>query len=180
MEWLLGLLVVVLAAIWARRTFGSFWAQKPGDYADDGPLFDIKRHMNGPMTCHGVIYGPMGRVVSRFSATMQVRWQGDHCVMEELFTYDSGATQTRTWQMTLQGDRLIARAEDLQGEGDLAPGGLRMRYRFTLPQDAGGHTFNVRDWMYLVHDGSIVNRSEFRKFGIKVLELVATIHPARP
>ncbi|TVR45575.1 MAG: DUF3833 family protein, partial [Rhodobacteraceae bacterium] len=31
------------------------------------------------------------------------------------------------------------------------------------------------DWMYLVDDKTIVNRSQFRKFGIKVAELVATM-----
>jgi len=33
------------------------------------------------------------------------------------------------------------------------------------------------DWMYLTPDGTIVNRSQFRKFGIKVAELVATLRP---
>jgi hypothetical protein len=32
--------------------------------------------------------------------------------------------------------------------------------------------------MYLMSNGSIMNRSQFRKFGIKVAELVATMRPA--
>jgi hypothetical protein len=31
--------------------------------------------------------------------------------------------------------------------------------------------------MYLTPNGTIVNRSQFRKFGIKVAELVATMRP---
>jgi hypothetical protein len=31
--------------------------------------------------------------------------------------------------------------------------------------------------MYLTSNGSIMNRSQFRKFGIKVAELVATMRP---
>ena len=46
-----------------------------------------------------------------------------------------------------------------------------------LPQDAGGHTLDTTDWMYLMSNGSIMNRSQFRKFGIKVAELVATMRP---
>ena len=34
------------------------------------------------------------------------------------------------------------------------------------------------DWMYLGPNGAIVNRSQFRKFGLKVGELVATMRPA--
>jgi hypothetical protein len=31
--------------------------------------------------------------------------------------------------------------------------------------------------MYLVENGTIINRSQFRKYGIKVAELVATMRP---
>ena len=50
-----------------------------------------------------------------------------------------------------------------------------MRYRLRLAKDAGGHLLNVTDWLYLAPNGVILNRSEMRKFGIKVAELVATI-----
>ena len=41
------------------------------------PAFDIRQHLSGPMTCEGVIYGPMGRVTSRFTANMHGHWDGD-------------------------------------------------------------------------------------------------------
>jgi hypothetical protein len=37
---------------------------------------------------------------------------------------------------------------------------------------------DVTDWMYLMENGTILNRSEMRKFGIKVVELIATMRPA--
>ncbi len=40
-----------------------------------------------------------------------------------------------------------------------------------------GHVLDVTDWMYLMENGTIMNRSQFRKFGIKVAELVATMRP---
>ena len=180
MEWALFVGAVVVAALLAWRAgFASFWAQEPSDYAKGGEVFDIKKHLNGPMTCHGVIYGPMGRVVSRFSATMDAVWDGDRCRMEETFTYDTGNTQDRVWDLQLAGSKVLATATDLNGEGDLTGDALRMRYAFQMPKESGGHLLNVRDWMYLVQDGTIVNRSQFRKFGITVAELVATIHPVR-
>ena len=54
---------------------------------------------------------------------------------------------------------------------------LQLRYKFRLPEDAGGHVLDTTDWMYLTPNGTIVNRSQFRKFGIKVAELVATMRP---
>jgi hypothetical protein len=44
-----------------------------------------------------------------------------------------------------------------------------------MAESAGGHVLDVTDWMYLMENGTIMNRSQFRKFGIKVAELVATM-----
>ena len=33
--------------------------------------------------------------------------------------------------------------------------------------------------MYLLENGTIMNRSQFRKFGVKVAELVATMRPVQ-
>ena len=53
-----------------------------------------------------------------------------------------------------------------------------LRYKIRLTPEAGGHVLDVIDWMYLMENGTIMNRSQFRKFGIKVAELVATMRPA--
>jgi hypothetical protein len=55
---------------------------------------------------------------------------------------------------------------------------VQMRYKIRLPAEAGGHVLNVVDWMYLMPNGTIMNRSQFRKFGLKVAELIATMRPA--
>ena len=54
-----------------------------------------------------------------------------------------------------------------------------MRYRIRLEPDAGGHVLDVTDWLYVMENGAIMNRSEFRKFGFRVGELVATMRPAQ-
>jgi hypothetical protein len=50
-----------------------------------------------------------------------------------------------------------------------------LNYRLRLTPEAGGHVLKVTDWMYLMENGTIMNRSQFTKFGIKVAELVATM-----
>jgi hypothetical protein len=176
----LALTVMLLLAILVRRRFMSFRAQSPANYRDLGPEFDLRRHLSGPLRCEGVIYGPFGRVTSRFVADMHGRWDGNTGVLDEEFHYDSGATQLRQWRLTLDEDGAIrAEADDVVGEGrgrQLGPA-VQMRYRLRLPEDSGGHVLNGIDWMYLTNDGTIVNRSQFRKFGIKVAELVASLRP---
>ena len=170
---------VVAAIVWARRRFWSFPAQKPEDYRDSpGLQFDLRRHLNGEITCEGVIYGPTGRVASRFVGEFHAEWDGNRGVMKERFEYDSGSVQHREWHLQLGNDGQIrATAPDVEGEGTGMQMGptVQLKYRLRLPADAGGHVLDTVDWMYLAPNGSIVNRSQFRKFGIKVAELVATM-----
>jgi len=130
-----------------------------------------------------VIFGPLGRVSSRFVADFDARWEGDTGTMTERFRYDSGRVQEREWTLVLGGNgRISARAADLvgRGRGRQAGSAVHLAYRIRLPEDAGGHVLDVVDWMYLTPNGTIMNRSQFRKFGIKVAELVATMRPVAP
>jgi hypothetical protein len=177
---LLGALAV-LALLWLRSRYASFRAQTPGDYTGKGPDFDIRRHLSGPIQCEGVIFGPTGRVTSRFVADMEGKWNGSTGTLAEVFRYDSGSVQHRAWTLALHdGGRIVATAPDVVGEGSgrVEGSGVLLRYRIRLTPEAGGHVLDVTDWMYLMENGTIMNRSEFRKFGIKVAELVATMRPA--
>ena len=172
---------LVLAAMFAKSRYVSFAAQNPDDYADHGPQFDIRERLNGPIVCEGVIYGPMGKVTSRFTADFEASWTGNIGVMKEVFHYDSGNVQNREWKLTLGNDGGIkAEASDLIGTGTGQQKGsaVLLNYRIKLSDEAGGHVLDTTDWMYLMANGSIMNRSQFRKFGIKVAELVATMRPA--
>ncbi len=174
---LCGTLTLLLAGALLRRIIG-FAAQRPAAYASLGPTFDPRIHLNGPILCEGVIYGPFGRVTSRFVADIQGTWQGNSGTLREHFRYDSGAEQHREWRLTLGSDGLMqAEADDLigAGRGTIAGPAVQLLYNIRLPADAGGHVLNVTDWMYLTQNGTIMNRSQFRKFGIKVAELVATM-----
>ena len=176
---LFGMSIIVAAfAVWAR--LWSFKAQQPTDYADTGPQFDIRQHLKGPILCEGVIYGPTGRVTSRFVADFDAHWDGNVGVMKEKFRYDSGREQDREWRLTLGNDGQIkADADDLVGPGMGKQTGnaVQLNYNIKLPDESGGHVLNTTDWMYLVENGTIMNRSQFRKYGIKVAELVATMRP---
>jgi len=167
------------AAMVAKSRYMSFSAQKSDDYAD-GPAFDIRERFNGPIACEGVIYGPTGKVSSRFVADFDASWNGNVGTMKEKFHYDSGQVQHRVWTLTLGNDgKIKAEAPDVVGTGTGAQKGsaVLLNYRIKLTEEAGGHALDVTDWMYLMSNGSIMNRSQFRKFGIKVAELVATMRP---
>ncbi len=162
----------------ARRRLADFPAQKSEDYADDYTALDMKHHLNGEMVCEGVIFGPMGRVTSSFVADFNVNWDGDTAQIDEHFVYHDNATQDRVWTISLAKDgSFTAMAPDVPGigKGRVSGSTIQMRYPIKLPAELGGHTLKTVDWIYLVSDSTLINRSQFRKFGIKVAELVATI-----
>lgn len=159
------------------RLFG-FLGQKPQHYAHEAPLFDIREILNGEIHCEGVIFGPFGRVSSRFTAKMFAEWDGDRGKMSEDFSFHKGGTLKREWSLALTPDgKIIATASDIIGEGigEQSGSAVSLRYRLKLSREAGGYVLSVTDWMYLLENGTIINRSQMRKFGIKVAELVAVM-----
>jgi hypothetical protein len=161
-----------------RRKFADFTGQSANDYADDYPQFDMREHLNGQMTCDGVIFGPMGRVTSTFEADFDISWVGNTGIMKEVFRYQDGSTQNREWRIELDGGgNFEAFADDVPGKarGEVAGPAVLFHYPIKLPADAGGYTLKAFDCMYLTKNGTVVNRSQFRKFGFRVAELVATI-----
>ena len=169
---------IVTSFVVLRRRFADFSSQSADDYAEDYPQFNIREHLDGRMQCDGVIFGPLGRVTSTFEADFDIRWEGDICTMNEEFHYHDGSTQVRSWRIELEGGgRFEATADDVpgKGRGEMAGPAVLFNYPITLPEDAGGYTLRAFDCMYLTKNGTIVNRSQFRKFGFRVAELVATI-----
>lgn len=97
---LIGVVITLICVLLYVR-FCTFRAQKPAEYDGLGPIMDIKDHLNGKIACEGVIYGPLGRVSSRFVAEFEAEWKGDSGVMREVFHYDSGSIQHRSGACSL-------------------------------------------------------------------------------
>tara|TARA_R110002049_G_scaffold44333_4_gene129944 strand:- start:21238 stop:21804 length:567 start_codon:yes stop_codon:yes gene_type:complete len=175
----IGFAIAVLLMV-ARRRLAEFHGQKPEDYIDAFPQLDLQERLRGKMVCEGVIFGPVGRVTSTFVAQFSVVWDDRTAIIDEEFRYNNGTRQTRQWTVVMGREgHFTCTAPDVVGKGMGVQAGptVQLCYRIRLPKDLGGHVLDTVDWMYLTPDGTIVNRSQFRKFGFKVAELVATIRP---
>ena len=181
LAFVLGIAVTVVA-VKAINSFWSFQAQSLSDYA--GPptpaLGDV---LGGKFQAHGLIFDYSGRAKSRFTANIEGAFDAEGGVLREHFSYASGADDRRQWDIRFgpDGRTFTATAADVIGEGKGAIEGdaIRMTYRLQLPERAGGHVLDVVDWLYLMPDGTIVNRSEMRKFGVLAAELMAVFTPAK-
>lgn len=173
-------LAALVAVLIVRTRMFSFAAQRPAEYAATAPAFDPTRVLCGHLDSEGVIYGPTGRSVSRFVMRMDGRWDGARGTLSETFSYDSGRTQERRWDLVLHNDgSMTATAPDIIGEGrgTISGATLRLAYRIRLPDHAGGHVLDVVDWLYLMPNGTVMNRSQMRRFGVTLAELIATMRP---
>ncbi|CUH88972.1 hypothetical protein PH5382_02916 [Phaeobacter sp. CECT 5382] len=180
MKLLVACLLIVLFAMIAKTFLFSFRFQSPSDYTETGPEFDLTTHLSGEILSEGLIFGPNGKMTNSFVAKMVGTWEGDSGTLTEEFTYSNGKSQNRKWFLTLgPGNTFTATADDLVGEGQgiISGSTVQLTYEIILPQESGGHTLQATDWMYLTANGAIINKSEMRKFGLKVAELVATMRP---
>jgi len=143
-------------------------------YTDMQPQLDLREYFSGPIKAWGVVQDRSGKVVRRFDVDMVGAWNGDVGTLDEDFVYYDGETQKRIWTITRISDtQYEGSAGDIIGKasGELRGNTMRWAYQMDLP--VGDKTFQVTfdDWMFLMNDGVLVNRSYIKKFGITVAEL---------
>ncbi|MGA1204385.1 MAG: DUF3833 domain-containing protein [Opitutales bacterium] len=144
------------------------------DYKDEKPVVDVKEHFNGPIKAWGLIQGRNGKVLARFDVEMVGRWEGDSGVLEESFDFYDGRTQRRVWKIQRTGDNQYeGRAGDIIGKAKGEQSGNAVRWSYDMDLEVGGKTYKIRfdDWMWLMNDGILINRSYLKKFGFTVAEL---------
>ena len=94
--------------------------------------------------------------------------------LDERFTYSDGSTQRRVWTITRLGEgRYTGRADDVVGEaaGEAAGNALRWRYVLALPVDGKVYNVDFDDWMFLMDDKVMLNRSLMSKWGFRLGEV---------
>lgn len=148
------------------------------DYADTTPALDLKTFFQGKLKVYGMLQDFSGTVTRRFTADIDASWQGNKGVLDEVFYFDDGERQTRIWQLTDHGDgRYSGTAGDVIGEAYGIARGFAFRWQYELAIPYQGDTLNVKldDWLYLISDDRLINRTSLYKFGIEVGQLTLII-----
>ena len=143
-------------------------------YRAEKPVLDLKTYFNGTIDGWGMFQKRSGEVVKRFHVVVDARWQGEVGTLDERFTWSDGTTSRRVWTITKQGEgRYTGRADDVIGEavGESAGNALRWRYVLALPDDGKVWHVHFDDWMYLIDDQVMLNRSVMSKWGFNLGEV---------
>lgn len=148
-------------------------------YRGQTPVLELRDYFNGTLDGHGVFQDRSGEVVKRFHVRIDASWAGEVGTLDEHFTYSDGSTQRRVWTITRLGEgRYTGRADDVVGEarGEAAGNALRWRYVLALP--VGGRVYHVDfdDWMFLMDERVMLNRSVMSKWGVRLGELTLSFY----
>lgn len=171
-------LAVLLAAI----TLGGCASVEVDAFRNETPALDMRRFFNGTVEGWGMFQDRSGKVIKRFHVVIESKWEGDRGVLDERFTWSDGLAggnvERRVWTLQDQGGgRFIGRAGDVVGEAEGVVSGNALRWRYVLALPVDGKIMNVDfdDWMYLVDDQVMLNRSAMSKFGVHLGEVTLTL-----
>ena len=146
----------------------------PQDYAREKPVLDLREYFTGRVDAWGVVQDRSGRILKRMVVEIDGAWKGDTGTLDERFTYADGTKETRVWTIRKDGDRYTGTAADVVGEarGEAAGNALRWNYVLDARREGGGTIhLDMDDWMWLVDERTLVNRTTFSKFGIRFGEV---------
>lgn len=160
----------------AAFTLGLAGCASPGveHYRAEKPELKLERYLNGQLDGWGMFQGRSGEVKKRFHVLIDAKWSGDTGVLDESFTWSDGTTSKRIWTLKKQPDgRYIGTAGDVVGEaiGEVAGNALRWRYVMALPVDGKVYHVDFDDWMVLIDDRVMLNRSFMSKLGFDLGEV---------
>lgn len=143
-------------------------------YRAQSPVLDLRTYFNGTLDGYGMFQDRSGEVIKRFHVVIEAHWQGQTGTLDEQFVWSDGTRSRRVWRLTDLGNgRYRGQADDVIGvaEGHAAGNALQWRYVLALPVDGTTYHVDFDDWMFLMDDKVMLNRSVMRKFGFTLGEL---------
>ena len=151
-------------------------------YRAEKPQLDMRKFFSGTVEGWGMFQDRSGKVIKRFHVVIEAKWQGDTGTLDERFTWSDfdpgGNPPRRVWTLRDTGNgRFIGTAGDVVGEALGEAAGNALRWRYVLALDVDGKLIHVDfdDWMFLVDDQVMLNRSLMSKYGLRLGEVTLTL-----
>lgn len=146
---------------------------KVTDFRAEKPVLDLQKYFNGTVDAWGMVRNRDGTISQRFTVEIKATWDADVGTLDETFSYSDGRTSKRVWTLKKNGDKYIGTAADVVGEakGESSGNAYRMQYVLDFPYRSSTVHLSIDDWMYLMDDNVLLNRSSITKFGVEVTQI---------
>ena len=147
------------AALLTVAVLGGCAGIEVEQYRTEKPQLDLRKFFSGTVEGWGMFQDRSGKVIKRFHVVIEAKWQGD-----------------------TGGGRFIGTAGDVVGEALGETAGNALRWRYVLALDVDGKTIHVDfdDWMFLVDDRVMLNRSLMSKYGFRLGEVTLSLQRRTP
>jgi len=109
---------------------------------------------------------------------MMADWQGNKGEIKEWFEFDDGEKSIRIWQLEKVGNNnYIGQAADVIGiaKGRTQGSALYWQYDLEIEVEGENYTVTLDDWMFLLDQDRLFNKTDMTKFGFKVGEIIIYI-----
>lgn len=139
-------------------------------YLSASPVLDVPTFFTGTTDAWGMVQTRGGDVAKRFHVVITGSGDARAFTLDEQFRYADGTQQHRVWRLTRAADgSWRGRAADVAGEayGESAGNALHWRYALLVPVEGRTWEMQMDDWMFLIDDCTMLNRTSMRKFGIE-------------
>ncbi|MCX7893054.1 MAG: DUF3833 domain-containing protein [Burkholderiales bacterium] len=169
--------VLALAALTA-----SCAGVAPESYQDEKPALDLARYFDGTVDGWGMVQDRSGKVLRRFYVKIDAKWEGGVGTLDESFDWSDGKKERRVWTITkVDANTYTGTAGDVVGKatGRAFGNALAWKYVLKLPPEQGGYEVDLDDWMYLVDEDTLLNRSVIEKFGIRFADITIAFRKRR-
>ena len=152
------------------------------DYAKTTPALALEDFFDGKLKAYGLVMDMNGKVTRRFTVRLEAQWQEKNKQLngeiKEWFEFDDGECSTRTWQITKSGlGQYQGNAEDVPNTAYGKSQGAALNWRYDLDIKVDGEEIRVEldDWLYLIDQNHLMNKTDIIKYGFKVGEIILMI-----
>ncbi|QYJ84925.1 DUF3833 domain-containing protein [Shewanella mesophila] len=148
------------------------------DYSNTRPELKLEQFFDGKLKAYGIVLDRSGKLLRRFDVDLVASWDGDQGEIKEWFLFDDGEKSTRIWRLSKVADNQYqGQADDVIGIATGNTEGAALFWQYDLDIVVDGETYRVTldDWMFLLDEKRLFNKTEMTKFGFKVGEVILYI-----
>ena len=130
---------------------------------------------NGEAEANGMIIDRFGRVRQKVHVIMNGYWANDKFKMDEVFTYEDGREELRSWSVEFTDENtFLASSDELKSPaiGFSNREIVKMEYTFPVPIASRMFRLKFDDRMYLLDENTLFEQAKMSKFGIHLAEIV--------
>lgn len=155
----------------------SSCSQSLKDYQAMSPKLDLKTYFDGQLIAHGMLQDYSDTVTRTFTVDLLAKWEGNKGVLDEIFYFNDGEIDYRCWRLEKTATGYIGTAGDVTGQanGIISGNTLNWQYELNVKTDSGDMALWLDDWLYLIDESTLLNKTEMRKFGINVANITLSI-----